>query len=196
MDEVLQKAFPTVLAPRFQPFAPLDVTGDRFVLSRTRVLFEVCRPWLYAVKAISNSLMRSTPYGDGPEETVKLRCGPIPRVLLEEFRQQAKNAFPLETAAWIVWNDKTGHFGLKSLVELSSTADRVAFERPVLPLGNHLVIDIHSHGSEAAFFSPTDDEDDKDQLCISVVLGNVDRDIPSMVARLCMLGVFSPVKVI
>ena len=194
MDEVLQKAFPTVLAPRFQPFDPLQETGDRFVLTRSRLIFEVSRPWLYATKAISTDFGRPTPYGEGPAESVTMRCGPIPKKLIQRFHQQAQTVFPLETAAWFVWDEVTKDFTYLPLSVFSSGVAHVSFDRPALPLGTHLVMDIHSHGAYPAFFSPTDDQDDKDQLCISTVLGNVNQPTPTMATRLCMLGIYVPLK--
>lgn len=195
MDEVLQRAFPTVLAPRFSMLEPMSATGERFVLTNSRLMFEVSRPWLHAVRGISSPFERKTPYGDGPLEGVTLRCGPIPQQLLNRFIEQAKQAYPQETAAWVVWNEADGQFAYQSLATLSAGEGHVHFERPALPLGWHQVMDIHSHGRHDAFFSKQDDIDDKDQLCVSVVVGQVDQPRPAVLARLSMLGVYSPLGV-
>lgn len=192
MDEILQRSFPTVLAPRFAQLQSLTVTGERFVLSSTKLMFEVSRPWLHAIRAISAPFDRMTPYGEAPAEVVTLRCGPVPKRLLDQFHEQSRLALPRETAAWIVWNENDGQFAYRELRTLSSDSLHVHFDRPALSSGWHLVMDIHSHGAHEAFFSHTDDADDIDQLCVSVVVGRVDQPMPSMVARLSMLGVYCP----
>jgi PRTRC genetic system protein A len=54
----------------------------------------------------------------------------------------------------------------------------------------HLAVDIHSHGCMGAFFSATDDDDDRGELKLSIVIGNLDADEASMRMRLCALGQF------
>lgn len=189
MDAVIQSQFPTVLAPRFATLGPLETTGDRFILTSHQVLLEVSRPWLHAIQAISAPFLRPTPYGAGPRPGIKLRCGPVPKTLLDRFVLQARAATPLETAAWIVWDAETFEFQYLPLGNVSVSAGHVTFERPQLGNGVHLVMDIHSHGELPAFFSAQDNADDVDQLCISAVLGRVSDETPQFVSRLSMLGV-------
>lgn len=192
MDDVLQKQFPTVLALRFALHEPMVGDGERFVLTRDRVLFEVRRPWLHAVQPISEPLLRATPYGDGPKHGIELLCGPVPQHMLDRFIAQSRSAFPNETAAWIVWHELEKRFVYQTLTITSSSNSHVTFQRPTLPSGWHLVLDIHSHGAFDAFFSSQDDKDDKDQLCISAVVGHANDQHPVVIARLSMLGVFCP----
>jgi PRTRC genetic system protein A len=192
MDEIIQKAFPTVLAPRFTKLEPMTSTGERFVLTSRRLMFEVSRPWLHAVRCISGDFQRTTPYGDSVPEAVTLRCGPVPKALLSRFIGQAREVSPNETAAWVVWDENSKEFDYLPLQTLSASPVRVHFERPVLPSGSHLVMDIHSHGDANASFSATDNADDADQLCISVVVGRVNQEQPAILARLSMLGVYTP----
>ncbi|ABE47360.1 PRTRC system protein A [Polaromonas sp. JS666] len=189
MDAIIQSQFPTVLAPRFEALSPLETTGDRFILTRHQVLMEVSRPWLHAIQAISAPFARQTPYGAGPRLGIKLRCGPVPKALLDRFVLQARAATPMETAAWIVWEAETCQFRYLPLANISVSAGHVKFERPQLEDGVHLVMDIHSHGELPAFFSEQDNADDADQLCISAVLGRVSDETPQFVSRLSMLGV-------
>lgn len=192
MDEIIQRQFPTVMAPRFTELEPMIATGERFVLASDRVALEVSRPWLHAVCGISGNFKRTTPYGAGLPDGMTLRCGPIPKSLLDQFLDQARTAYPLETAAWIVWSEITLAFSYVPLHIIAATIERVEFERPLLPGGIHLVMDIHSHGQYSAFFSTQDDLDDKDQLCISAVVGKVNDRKPVILARLSMLGAFLP----
>lgn len=192
MDDIIQRQFPTVLAPRFSELEPMTESGERFVLAGDRLAFEVSRPWLHAVCTISETFKRPTPYGAGLPDGVTLRCGPIPKTLLDQFLDQALTAYPCETAAWIVWSEEHREFVYILLRIVSASNDHVEFERPLLQAGMHLVMDIHSHGAFPAFFSTQDDKDDKDQLCISAVVGKVNDPKPVIIARLSMLGVFYP----
>lgn len=192
MDAIIQRQFPTVLAPRFSELEPMTATGERFVLAGDRLAFEVSRPWLHAVYGISDNFKRPTPYGAGLPDGVTLRCGPIPKALLDQFLDQARAAYPCETAAWIVWSEANRAFFYVLLDIVSAGNGHVHFQRPTLPTGMHLVMDIHSHGAYPAFFSAQDDKDDKDQLCISAVVGQVNDPKPVVLARLSMLGIFYP----
>lgn len=194
MDEILQKSFPTVLAPRFSRLEKLQASGERFILTKACLQFEVSRPWVHAVHRISGDFERSTPYGDGFPEMVTLRCGPMPKAMMQRFLVQARLAAPFETAAWIVWDENSKEFQYVELEISSASRDRVQFARPALPVGTHLVLDIHSHGEANAFFSGTDDQDDADQLCLSMVVGRVSQESPAQVARLSMLGAFVPME--
>ncbi|KKN39328.1 hypothetical protein LCGC14_0744330 [marine sediment metagenome] len=49
------------------------------------------------------------------------------------------------------------------------------------------VVGLHSHGRMGAFFSGTDDQDDQGFL-VSVVVGGLDRLVPTVKARLCIYG--------
>ena len=191
MDEVLQAQFPTVMAPRFTAMEPMTETGERFIITEDRVLFEVSRPWLHAVRAVSKPFERRTPYGPGLKEGVTMRCGPFPGEYIADFRELALQAFPNETAAWVTWDEDEKFFNFVPLEVTSASTGHVTFERPCLPAGVHLVMDIHSHGPHAAFFSEQDDRDDRDQLCISGVMSLQDMSAPVLVTRLSMLGVYT-----
>ena len=56
--------------------------------------------------------------------------------------------------------------------------------------GEHLVVDMHSHGDMPAFFSGEDDRDDAGAMRFSVVVGNIGSETPSSQMRLCLAGVF------
>ena len=194
MDNMLQRQFPTVMAPRFTDMEPMTETGERFILTADKLLFEVSRPWLHAVRAISHSFERTTPYGPGLEQCITLRCDPMPKGVLEVFIEQSRQAFPKETAAWVTWDETTKEFTYVPLNICSSSTAHVKVERPILKSTEHLVLDIHSHGAHSASFSEQDDRDDRDQLCISAVLSLQNFHSPTLVARLSMLGVYTPIK--
>ena len=58
----------------------------------------------------------------------------------------------------------------------------------------HSVMDIHSHGHMDAFFSCTDDSDEKG-LRLYVVVGRLDTLLPEVEIRLGVYGYFIPLSV-
>jgi PRTRC genetic system protein A len=67
------------------------------------------------------------------------------------------------------------------------------YRPPLLPVGTHIVCDIHSHGTGPAFFSATDDLDDAHSTKIAIVIGRLDRPYgPVIEGRLCAAGMFLP----
>jgi PRTRC genetic system protein A len=61
-------------------------------------------------------------------------------------------------------------------------------------VGKLRVIDCHSHGTHPAFFSSTDDEDDRHETKFAFVVGNCASSVPSMAMRLCAKGIFEDVE--
>lgn len=191
MDELMQRQFPTVIAPKFgAPLTPLEVNGERFIVCADAVKMEIKRPWVHAVVPVSGQcFLRNLPYGPGPEYKVKLLCGPLPKALLERFGNEASEALPSEHAAWITWREDSKEFTYRSLHVTSHGPDHIDYDRPSLDEGEWLVLDIHSHGRAPAFFSPRDEKDDFGELRIAMVLGHVDRTTRSHAVLARCLGV-------
>jgi PRTRC genetic system protein A len=61
---------------------------------------------------------------------------------------------------------------------------------PILAEGEHMVLDIHSHGRFPAGFSPVDDKDDRGENKVAFVVGNLDKETVTMDSRLCLEGLF------
>ncbi|WP_186057912.1 PRTRC system protein A [Burkholderia gladioli] len=191
IDAMLQLSFPSVMVPKREALEPMIRSGERLLIGENGVFLEVVRPWIRIVRRIATYLVRtSIPYGDVKEVT-ELRCGPVPPALIAEFQAMARAAFPNETGAWIVWNEKSCEFRLIPLHTLSHGPSHLEYARPELGEAESLVIDCHSHGKWEAYFSNTDNEDDQYDVKFAFVLGNCDRD-PSRVLRLCVKGIFEP----
>jgi PRTRC genetic system protein A len=189
-DQIILTHAPLVAMPRFTNFPPLEQTGHRFIASEDGLYLEIERPWLHLTQQIAESAM-PLPYGPVIEEghTFMFEVEDVTR-LLAQFIVDARVALPSECAAWGVWNDRTQLLEYRRCVTIAADDDGVDFHRPRLPDHEHFAIDIHSHGATAAFFSPTDDEDDRGAVKLAIVLGNLDADAPSMKMRLCALGLF------
>lgn len=191
-DQALQAVTPTVMVPRFTAFEPLVSNGHRFLSASDGLWLEVRRPWLYLRKRIAEQTKVAMPYGILTEEMEF--AGRIPRYLIDEFVQEAARRCPSECAAWVTWHESTWRWQLRHLEEQSASADHVDVIRPVLPDGEHLVLDLHSHGRGSAFFSRQDNLDDHGEYKIAGVVGHVDTQ-PVLLLRLCAGGLFIPINV-
>jgi PRTRC genetic system protein A len=193
-DMVLQRSFPTVMVPRGEPVVPMVSVGERLLIAQNGVFLEIKRTWISMVRRIADfSVQTAIPYGDVVERTERI-CGHIPTTLVGDFVSMARAAHPMETGAWIVWSASTRQFRLVSVKILSHTAGSLNYERPELGPDEVLVVDCHSHGRHKAYFSVTDDEDDKHDIKFALVIGNCSSPVPSFALRLCAKGVFEDVE--
>lgn len=189
IDSVLHQSFPTVMVPSHEPVEPMTRLGERLLIGRNGVFLEVVRPWIRTVRRIAMyHEFTPVPYGEVSEVT-ELHCGPVPPALIAEFHAMTRVAFPNEIGAWIVWNQKSCGFRLIPLHSLSHGPSHLAYEGPNLADRESLVVDCHSHGQWPAYFSITDNKDDRHDVKFAFVLGNCDQK-PSRVLRLCVKGIF------
>jgi PRTRC genetic system protein A len=168
---------------------PLVVPGHRYLVAREGLFVEVARPWVHAILEMATSQV-PLPFGSArPLARIKLLCGQIPAHLMASFVEQARRALPNECGAWVIWHAQRREFDLIGLTATSATADNLAYERPVLEAGWSLVMDVHSHGRAPAFFSRTDDQDDKQagEVKLAGVVGRLDG-VPEWRFRLAACG--------
>lgn len=190
-DFALQSVMPTVMVPKFSEFTELSDSGSRVLMASNGVWLEVRREWMYARKMIAQPLPLSLPYGAVTPE-LHFSFGNLPRVLVNQFIDQARKRLPNECAAWVIWDSRLDIWRMEMLLESSVDADHVDTILPVLGDDEHIVLDIHSHGSSPAFFSPTDDHDDRGECKVAGVVGNIDTNTPTAKFRICANGVFMP----
>ena len=69
---------------------------------------------------------------------------------------------------------------------MKATPHRIDYEEVRLNDGEHLVVDIHSHGAERPFFSGQDDADDYGGLKVAAVIGGLGTGQGAMRARLVL----------
>lgn len=190
-DIALQFVAPTIMVPRFGEFEPLATNGHRFLAAKDGLWLEVKRPWLYARKPLATQSAVAMPYGE-VTATINILCPRVPKALIQEFEAKAKAQSPNECAAWITWNEHRNELRLRSLEEISAGKAHVKVIRPVLDDGEHLVLDLHSHGRFPAGFSKTDDRDDAGEVKVSLVVGNCDQEETTIASRLCLMGLYEP----
>lgn len=193
-DVTLQQSFPSVMVPRFSKLEPMSRAGERLLIAANGVFLEIVRPWLRLVRRLGQfQHPTAVPYGVAREET-DLVCGRIPAELIGDFAAMARAANPKETGAWIVWNASTAAFRLVPVGILEHSAGHLKYERPELGPEDVLVVDCHSHGHSPAYFSATDDGDDRHDVKFAFVIGNCASAVPSMALRLCAKGIFEKVE--
>jgi len=175
------------IVPAFSPLEELSQPGERYLAAADGLWLELRRAWLYARLPIAPSLY-PLPYGTTSRRVTLV--APIPMSLIEQFIRQAAACSPKETAGSILFTESTGTYRYRPADIQHASAGAVKYLLPVLDEGDHLVVDLHSHGQFGAFFSSTDDVDDAGSVKIALVVGNCDSGSPSLAVRLCIKGMF------
>lgn len=190
MDEAVLKAFPLLPASASGKQQPAHAYGTRYLVGRHGVSREITLPWIRACQLVAPSAL-DLPYGV-VVDAVEFCCSPIPATLVREFVADAKQAQPLEIAAVFLWNEADDSWRYARREATTSSGDHINYEEVRPGDGEHLVVDVHSHGVHAAFFSMEDDADDAGAMKVSLVLGNLDQERPTSKMRLCMAGLVQP----
>lgn len=197
MDQALLAAAPVAAVPRYSEFHPLQESGHRFLLASDGLYLEVRRPWLHYIHQLARHTAVAIPYGEMTKKC-DLDFGSIGSALpqMKEFAAKARADAPIEAAASLLWNhkDKTWRIEYPDIIG-EATAGSIQY-RQVVP-GEHesLAIDLHSHGHLRAFFSGTDDVDDRGAVKIAAVFGDLDKDQPTVAFRMCVLGLYIEIPV-
>jgi len=197
MDMALLAAAPVAAVPRHAPFHSLQDNGHRFLLAEDGLYLEVRRPWLHYIHQLAKQTAVAIPYG-AIAGKCELDFGSIGSALVQmkEFAAKAKADAPLEAAASLLWDHrkKSWRIDYPEIIG-EATASHIQYRHGEPGPDESLAIDLHSHGHLAAFFSGTDDEDDRGAVKISAVFGNLDTDSPTVAFRLCVLGLYIPIPV-
>lgn len=188
-DVALQSVMPTVMVPRYSKLEELDTPGNRLLMAANGVWLEVCRAWLYVRVLAAPSARIPVPYGY-VSEVMRFSFGKLPKAMVAQFIELARARCPNECAAWVVWNQRTDAWKLMMLEETSVGLGHVSVNLPTLGEDEHMVMDLHSHGMTEAFFSRTDNKDDRGATKIAGVIGNLDKPEVTASFRLCANGMF------
>jgi PRTRC genetic system protein A len=187
MDEAVLKAFPLVPASTAGRQPPASGFGTRYLVGRDGVYREITLPWIHVRQLIARSAL-PLPYG-AVADVVEFRCGPIPIGVVREFVADARQALPLEVAGVFLWSEADDGWRYARRDAIFASSAHVEYTEVRLNEGEHIVVDVHSHGLHPAFFSGEDDADDAGAMKVSLVLGNLDKDRPTSKMRLCMAGI-------
>lgn len=186
VDLALQSVTPTVMVPLHGAFTPLSVSGHRFLAASDGLWLEVRRPWLHLVWPLALQQCVPMPYG---RLEPLIDIARVPKKLLADFIEMARATYPLECGAWITQTPTTGEWRLIELEATHASSGALRYNCPPLADGEHLVVDLHSHGGMPAFFSGTDNADDIGSVKVSGVFGKVASQ-PESLFRLCANGLF------
>lgn len=127
------------------------------------------------------------------EEINFLPNGKIPAHLLDEIVQFFKEVMNVKKAeqeamAHVLWNDKDKDNEDKgyriAIPNQTVSKASVRYEHDHIEKGDIIALDIHSHNSMGAFFSGTDDSDDKKGIFFSGVAGHLNSREPEFKWRL------------
>lgn len=197
MDIALLAAAPVAAVPRYAPFHPLQESGHRFLLAADGLYLEVRRPWLHYIHQLAKHTAVAIPFGEITKKC-ELDFGSIGSALpqMKEFAAEAKADAPLEAAASLLWNhvEKSWRIEYPKIIG-EATQGSIQYEQVVPGEDESLAIDLHSHGHLGAFFSETDNADDRGSVKIAGVLGNLDKAQPTVAFRMCVLGLYIEIPV-
>ncbi len=187
-DAALQQSCPVIAAPMFGALPPM-AHGQRIVLAKNGVFIQVKRAWLDSLQQVGVLDPRlPLPYGEIAPVTA-FSFGVIPVTLLQAFIDAGRAALPNEIAGGLIYTQRTGMLRLALYEPIEHSPDGIAYRMPDLLRDEAVAVDLHTHGRHAAFFSTTDDEDDR---CVKVagVFGNLDQARPSAAFRLVINGLY------
>jgi len=178
-DQLIQERFPTVIVPAYEELSACPLHQTRLLIARGGLYIDTSQPFGRFRRCLWPSTHRELPYGEveGINEFASILADPVvtsifESIILPEAARYAEDN--REWAGWIVWT-REGHSYLPLDFEASGASVLIK-ERPVLPEGTCLAIDVHSHGAMKPFFSSTDDRDDSGGVRLSVVLGSYSRE--------------------
>jgi PRTRC genetic system protein A len=188
-DIALQTLTPSVMVPLFSKLDSLEHAGQRFLLAKDGLWVQIKREWLDLTVPLATQCVMPIPCGE-LSQNMQFNFGTLPIKFLKQFIKDARASFPNECAAWFIWNEVSGDMRYVLLEAENASIGAVTYVCPELEEGEHMIADIHSHGETPAFFSFQDNDDDKTEVKIAIVVGNVDTSDVSIKMRLCANGYF------
>lgn len=181
-DAALFAATPLVPAPRFGFLPPL-AEGQKRLLGGSSGLYveALTQAWDVCVPVAAVKM----PYGD-VQPRIRCPTGPVPRGLLREFIDAAREQCDRELAAAVVINDE-GAFELIWPEVETSSAGHVRYIDSGID-DDRLVIDLHSHARSRAYFSHQDDASDLSRRgpYLAMVVGRCADAEPEVATRLAL----------
>lgn len=144
----------------------MKLSGGRYVRMKVKGLPD-------RFKALEKQLK-----GDIKEELNFLPAGKIPfeywQQIVAFFRQvMVHKKSDVEAHAWILWSEQRGYFISVPKQVVSKASVAFSYDADALPPGAVIVVDIHSHNTMGAFYSGTDDNNDKNSIYYSGVIGKI-----------------------
>ena len=186
IDEMVLNSFPVLCAPIEDDLPKANKDGVRYVLAKDGIWQGIESEWLSFMHRLSTA---SLPFGS-VHDTCEWKCSFPNASLWREFLSEARQAMPNETAALIVWDSVLDSWRMVMRKLANASSAYVCYANPVLGPNEVPVIDIHSHGACGAFFSQTDNADDRGSFKIAATFGKVHEETPQLVLRLVAMEKF------
>lgn len=124
----------------------------------------------------------------------QLTAHKIPRQILDKILRIFKKTPEYEHAVQIFYDASRRSYIIYEPKQYV-TGSSVEFKRDMLLEQKYvLVMDVHSHGVHPAFFSRVDDDDEKG-IRLYMVLGNMNRKVPTYALRVGIAGIFGKLSV-
>lgn len=187
-DRALRSTCPVLAAPRFGAL-PGMLNGQRVVIAANGVFVQVKLDWLDCTLRIA-ALPSAPPLPYGTvRERIAFSFSVIPVRLLESFIRTGRASLPDEVAGGLIYSCRTGRLRLQVFDALRASAERIDYRLPPLAEDETIAVDLHTHGRSRAFWSPTDDGDDRG-IKVAGVFGHLHHETPSAVFRLAVNGCY------
>ena len=187
-DEALQHACPVLAAPLFGDLPAME-NGQRVIVASNGVFVQVKRDWLDCVERLGGiDAALPLPYGK-MTPSVCFTFGTIPIALLDAFIAAGRAGLPNEIAGGLIYSPQRTTLRFAIYEVLHSTAHGIEYRMPPLARDESIAVDLHTHGRLPAFWSGTDDVDDR-SVKVAGVFGNLDRERPSAAFRLVLNGMY------
>lgn len=185
-DQALLGATPMLMAPRFGELPAVSPGQLRYVAASDGVYLQAASHALSACVRVTEGRF---PYGT-LKPYLRLLAGPIPREIELQAIARARAHAPLEWAGLVIL--EAGGYRLWEPEGARASNARITYDTSgVDPLS--VVLDLHSHGDGAAFFSSQDDSDDTAMpipCLLTGVIGHCRGPAPSRCLRLVAGGAF------
>ena len=189
-DEALQRACPVIATPLFGVLPAME-NGQRVIVARNGVFVQVKRDWLDCVERLGGiDAAMPLPYGQ-ITPIIRFTFGTIPIALLDGFIAAGRAGLPNEIAGGLIYSATQATLRLAIYEPRHSTAHGIEYRMPPLARDESVAVDLHTHGHLPAFWSATDDLDDR-SVKVAGVFGNLDGERPSAAFRLVLNGMYRP----
>lgn len=191
-DLALQASCPVLAAPRFGTLSPMT-NGQRIIVAANGVFVQVKLDWLDCIQRLAPAVAGfPLPFGEVQERMV-FAFGRLPIQLIEQFLAAARERLPDESAGALVYarGSGSGSGSLRLVLHppVSASPGHITYDVPALSEDETLAVDLHTHGRLPAFWSATDDRDDRG-IKIAGVFGHLHCEQPSAEFRLVLNGLY------
>ena len=194
VDLVLVNHTPVEVVPKFGEFEPLQRNGHRFLVAADGLWLESKRAWGRVVWPMAKQSAVLMPFGR-LEAKVEMSFGRVPVGLMAQFAEDAREAGHDEVGGVVIWDEQSGNLRYERCESLRAGVGFLSARQPALAEGEHIVIDLHSHGRLGAGFSDIDLADTGSEMVLAGVIGRVHQAEPQIVMSLFACGLQVPCEV-